>query len=196
MFPEKELSVLSRVFYARFLKNCLYCPESVTHVPLVVRHGVRVMEEPSAQHVYKPYLHHGGNRKCWAWIMANARTLWAVSPRIYRTAIQAGRVGTRTRAATRPSRPSRITISRAGGTAGWLWNLRSEWTTGRSAYPDVPKPSSPSTIGKTGPRPMNVHLGTGGPSPVKRANIPRAELPQGNPGVDTAPLGPTSQDEG
>ena len=26
-----------------------------------------------------------------------------------------------------------------------------------------------------------VHLGTGGPSPVKRANIPRAELPQGTP---------------
>ena len=59
--------------------------------------------------------------------------------------------------------------------------MRSEWTTGRSAYLDVPKPSSPSTIGKTGPRPMNVHLGTGGPSPVKRANIPRAELPQGKP---------------
>ena len=76
---------------------------------------------------------------------------------------------------------SNFSISRAGGTAGWLWNLRSEWTTGRSAYLDVPKPSSPSTIGKTGPRPMNVHLGTGGPSPVKRANIPRAELPQGNP---------------
>ena len=59
--------------------------------------------------------------------------------------------------------------------------MRSEWTTGRSAHLAVPEPSSPSTIGKTGPRPTNVHLETGGPSPVKRANIPRAELPQGNP---------------
>ena len=42
-------------------------------------------------------------------------------------------------------------ISRAGGTAGWLWNLRSEWTTGRSAYLAVPDASSPSTIGKTDP---------------------------------------------
>jgi hypothetical protein len=52
-------------------------------------------------------------------------------------------------------------ISRAGGTAGWLWNLRSEWTTGRSAYLAVPDASSPPTIGKTGPYPTNVHLGTG-----------------------------------
>ena len=66
----------------------------------------------------------------------------------------------------------------------------SEWTTGRSAYLAVPEASSPSTIGKTGPRPTNLHLGTGGPSPVKRANFPRA-----NPGVDKAPLGPTSQDK-
>jgi hypothetical protein len=91
---------------------------------------------------------------------------------------------------------SASSISRAGGTAGWLWNLRSEWTTGRSAYLAVPEASSPSTIGKTGPYPTNVHLGTGGPSPVKRANFPRSELPQGIPGADRAPLGPTSQDKG
>jgi hypothetical protein len=78
-------------------------------------------------------------------------------------------------------------ISRAGGTAGWLWNLRSEWTTGRSAYLDVPKLPSPSTIGKTGPRQMNIHLGTGGPEPSQAGQHPSGGTPSGETPAWTRP---------
>ena len=78
-------------------------------------------------------------------------------------------------------------ISRAGGTAGWLWNLRSEWTTGRSAYLAVPDASSPSTIGKTGPSPTNVHLGTGGPEPSQAGQHPSGGTPSGEPPAWTGP---------
>jgi hypothetical protein len=45
----------------------------------------------------------------------------------------------------------RRSISRPGGTAGWLWNLRSEWTTWRPACRAAPgpKPSDPPLPGTT-----------------------------------------------
>ena len=65
--------------------------------------------------------------------------------------------------------------------------MRSEWTTGRSAYLDVPKPPSPSTIGKTGPRQMNIHLGTGGPEPSQAGQHPSGGTPSGEPPAWTGP---------
>ena len=65
--------------------------------------------------------------------------------------------------------------------------MRSEWTTGRSAYLAVPEPSSPSTIGKTGPRPTNVHLGSGGPEPSQAGQHPSGGTPSGEPPAWTRP---------
>ena len=92
---------------------------------------------------------------------------------------------------------SASSISRHGGTMGWLWNLRSEADNGRPAYPAVPDPPSPSTIGKTGPGPTCWRHHTtrnGGPEPAKQATIPRAVLPQRDPPARTVSRsGSTSQ---
>ncbi len=61
---------------------------------------------------------------------------------------------------------------------------------GRPAYPAVPDPPSPSTIGKTGPGPTCWNQRTtrnGGPEPVKQATIPAPST--GPPGADSASLG-------
>ena len=79
---------------------------------------------------------------------------------------------------------SASSISRHGGTLGWLWNLRSGADNGRPAYPAVPDPPSPSTIGKTGPGPTCWRHHTtrnGGPEPAKQATTPRAALPPRDP---------------
>ncbi len=63
----------------------------------------------------------------------------------------------------------KFSISRPGGTVGWLWNLRSEWTTRRPPYPSCTRRlSSPTTIGLNRTLPdvlQDAWLGKGAPSP-------------------------------
>jgi hypothetical protein len=68
-------------------------------------------------------------------------------------------------------------ISRPGGTVGWLWNLRSEWTTGTQRtqlyliFPAHRLSARPDLARRAG---SNARLGTGAPSPepVKQATAP------------------------
>jgi hypothetical protein len=96
---------------------------------------------------------------------------------------------------------SASSISRPGGTVGWLWNLRSEWTTWRSPYPSCTRGlSSPTTIGFDRTLPdvrSRCTTRNGGPKPAKRATNPRAVPPQRDPPARKVPRsGPTSQPKG
>ena len=96
---------------------------------------------------------------------------------------------------------SASSISRAGGTVGWLWNLRSEWTTWRPPYPSCTG-SSPahrlSAQDRTLPDVWSKHTTwKGGPEPAKRATNPRRYSRNGIPSARKVPRsGHTSQPEG
>ena len=89
-------------------------------------------------------------------------------------------------------------MSCPGGTAGWLWNLRSEWTTWRPPYPSCTGAYPAHRLSaqdRTLPDVLErCTTRNGGPEPAKRATIPRAVLPQRDPPARTVPRsGSTSQ---
>jgi hypothetical protein len=92
-------------------------------------------------------------------------------------------------------------INRPGGTAGWLWNLRSEWTTWRPPYPSCTGAYPAlrlSAQDRTLPDVRSRRTArNGGTEPAKRATNPRAVLPQRDPSARKVPRsGPTSQLKG
>jgi hypothetical protein len=96
--------------------------------------------------------------------------------------------------------PGILPISSPGRTVGWLWNLRSEWTTWRSPYPAVPGVSPAHRLSaQTGPCPtcsQNARLGTG-PRARKAGYQPAVGAPAtGPPGEDGTPLGAYESTQG
>ena len=92
---------------------------------------------------------------------------------------------------------SASSISRPGGTVGWLWNLRSEWTTRRPSYPSSTRTlsTSPTTIGSDRTRPdvQQTHDSERGPRACQADTDPRVVLPQRGPSARKVPRsGPTS----
>jgi hypothetical protein len=95
----------------------------------------------------------------------------------------------------------KTSISRPGRTAGWLWNLRSEWTTWRLAYPSCTgayPAHRPQAHDRTLPNVLErCTTRNGGPEPAKWATTSRAVLPRRDPPAMTVPCsGPTSQLKG